>query len=126
MVPAIRAQIRGMPSRGENRRRGKPSTRTQLARAVTLQVRPSSRTASVTVFMNPRKMPDGKRSLPSYFEVRPGYTRLRHPVFGRDPWITQQVPPAGYFTRTIGPIEERTLRAVREVVDRMARQIEDQ
>lgn len=125
LVPAIRANIRALPSRGESRRRGRKSLRRELARAVTLQVRTSGRKAGVSVFMNPRKMPDGKKSLPAYFEHKPGYTVLRHPIFGDKATWVQQVPPIpGYFTRTIGPVEREATQACQEVVEQMAAEIE--
>jgi hypothetical protein len=126
LVPAIRSRIRAMPSRGESRRRGRKSLRAEMARSVTLQVRTSGTRAGVSVFMSPKKMPDGKRALPGYFEQVPGKTRLRHPVFGdRETWVTQSVPAAGYFTHTIRPAEEQAVQAARKVVDRTARRIED-
>lgn len=126
VVPAIRANIRALPSRGESRRRGRKSLRAELARSVTLQVRTSGRKAGVSVFMNPRKMPDKKKGLPAYFEQTPGHTALRHPVFGRrdDPWVQQGVPVPGYFTRTIGPVEREATQACQEVVEQMAAEIE--
>jgi hypothetical protein len=125
MVPAIRAKIRGLPSKGESRRRGRKSLRAEMARSVTLQVRTSGRSAGVSVFMSPKKMSDGRKALPAYFEQTPGHTRLRHPVFGTDTWVTQGVPAAGYFTYTIRPAEQQAVRAARAVIDRTARQIED-
>lgn len=125
LVPAIKSNLRSLPSKRQSRARGRPSLRGQLARSVTLQVRTSGRGAGVSVFMNPRKMPEGKKGLPGYFENLPGKAMLRHPVFGsRDVWVRQYMPPAGYFTRAIGPLEERTVKGIRRVVDDMARKIE--
>lgn len=127
LVPAVRSAIRSMPSKDESRRRGRPSLRRQMARSVTVQVKTGGRNAGVSVFMSPKKMPDGKKSLPSYFELRPGYLRLRHPVFGNaEVWVTQRVPVQGYFTRSVHPEgERRAVRAVNAVMERMALQIED-
>lgn len=126
LVPAIRQNIRSLPSQNQNRRRGRPSTRAQLARAVTLQVRTSGDRAGVSVFMSPRKMPDGKKGLPGYFERVPGKTRLRHPTFGnREAWVTQLVPIQGYFSRTTRDVEDDARRRAGQVVDDLAREIED-
>jgi len=126
IAKAVRGNIRTLPSKGESRRRGRKSLRAEMARSVTLQVRTSGRQAGVNVFMSPKKMPTGKKALPSYFERRPGYERLRHPVFGdRETWVqNQNVPPQGYFTRTIRPVERRAVEAVQRVIDETARRVE--
>jgi hypothetical protein len=127
MVPAVRSSIRGLPSRGESRRRGRKSLRAEMARAVTLQVKTSGRGAGISVFMSPKKMPDGKKGLPGYFERIPGKERLRHPVFGnREVWVqAQNVPPGGYFTRTVRPAEARVRAAIETTVNDLVRRIED-
>lgn len=125
LVPAIRGNIRSMPSHGENRRRGKKTLRSRLSRAVTLQVKFRGERAGVFVFMNPRKMPDHQKSLPGYFEVLPGKSRFRHPVFGnQDKWVQQFPPMRGYFTRSLDGVEARVQRNVEAVIERMAREIE--
>jgi hypothetical protein len=127
LVPAIRGAINRLPSKGESRRRGRRPLRKEMARAVTLQVRTSGRQAGGAVFMNPKRMPDGKKSLPGYFERIPGKTRLRHPVFGdRENWVqNQNVPAGGYFTRTVRPVERQAVERAQEVIERMAGEIED-
>lgn len=128
LVPIIRTNIKSLPSRGESKRRGRKSLRTEMAGTVTLEVRTSGRSAGVSVFINPRKMPDGKKSLPGYFEGVPGKLLLRHPVFKRPdrpaPWVLQSTPSAGFFTRSIGPAAERAVREAQAVIERMAREIE--
>ena len=126
MVPAVKSAIRRIPSQRESRRRGRKSLRAQMARSVTLQVRTSGRSAGVAVFMNPKKMPDGMKALSGYFERIPGKERLRHPVFGdRDTWVQQRVPYAGYFTYTTRPAAQQAQERLRQVVDDIAREIED-
>lgn len=129
LVPAIKAAARSLPSQGQNRARGRRSTRAQLASSVTLQVRTSGRLAGVSVFMNPRKMPDGKKSLPMYFERTPGYLVLRHPTFGRRDgprdWQNQIPATQGYFSRAITGVDERAERACRAVMEQTARELED-
>jgi hypothetical protein len=76
--------------------------------------------------MSPKKMPDGTKGLPGYFERIPGKERLRPPVFGnRDVWVQQRTPPGGYFTRGLRGLEDDARDAVQEVIERMAREIED-
>lgn len=125
LVPKLRSAIRALPSKDQNRRRGKPALRPLLARSVTLSVRRSGRSAGVAVFMNPRKMPDGRKSLPQYFEQVPRFERLSHPVFGRQPAVSQHVPAAGYFTRTLGPEQALARLAVTRVIQQTVREIEE-
>ena len=126
LVPAVRGKIRGLPSQGENARRGHPWLRREMARSVTLQVRTRGRRAGVSVFMNPRRMPTGKKGLPAYFEGIGKRRQLRHPVFGdTDTWVAQPVPPAGYFTTAARPVERRAFNAVERVLAFTAREIED-
>lgn len=127
LVPAIRANIRSMPSQGESRRRGRPTLRSRLNRSVTTQVKFRGQGAGVFVFMNPRKMPDKQKGLPGYFEMLPGKSRLRHPVFGNpDVWVTQYVPPQGYFTRALEDVEGRVARNVERVIENTRRAIEEE
>lgn len=127
LVPRVKAAAAGLPSQGQNARRGKPSTRKQLARSVAMSVRTSGRKAGVSVFMNPRRMPDKKKALPQYFERTPGKTVLKHPVFaarGTPPIVIQRTPPAGYFTRSIAGADRAAVREAQQVIDRIAREIE--
>lgn len=126
LVPAIRSNIRSMPSQGESRRRGRKTLRSRLSRSVTTQVKFRGRGAGVFVYMNPRKMPDRQKGLPGYFEMLPGKSRLRHPVFGNtDVWVTQYVPPEGYFTRALDGTERRVARNVERVIEETKRDVEE-
>lgn len=134
VVPEVRRAIKALPSKGESRRRGRygkasrrKGLRQELSRSVTLQVRTSGSRAGVSVFMNPRKMPDRAKGLPGYFERIPGKERLRHPVFGdRETWVqNQNVPPQGYFTRAVAPVERRAVERCQQIVEQAAREIED-
>ncbi|MFI0481743.1 hypothetical protein [Actinomadura sp. 9N215] len=126
MVPAVRGAIRAIPNSSNAQRsragRRRPGMRTALARAVTVQVRTGGRRAGVSLFMNPRRMADGTKALPAYFEATPGYTRFRHPVFGTDTWVTQRPHP--YFTRTVNAADKRLLRATDEIIARIKREVE--
>lgn len=125
LAPLARSAILSMPSKGQNARRGKPSTRAQMARAVTTSVRLTGKSPRVGVYVAPRKMPSGKWSLPGYFERVPGKERLRHPVFGNpNVWVAQQVPPDGFFTKSVRSTERDVQRAANRVIDQIAREIE--
>lgn len=127
IVPIVKANIRTMPSQGESARRGRAPLRRRMAKSVTLQVKFTGRDqAGVYVFMNPRKMPDQQKALPGYFELLPGKTRFRHPVFGNtDKWVQQIVPQQGYFTRSLGDVEDRAATMVAQIIEETARDIED-
>lgn len=126
LIPAIRANIKSIPSRGQSRRRGRKPLRTRLSQSLTTQIRFRGPRAGIYVFMNPRKMPDGQKALPGYFETVPGKTRFRHPVFGnREVWVQQNPPQPGYFTRAIEGTERQVARNIERVLDETARSIED-
>ncbi|MBT2213458.1 hypothetical protein [Actinomadura sp. NEAU-AAG7] len=126
MVPAVRSAIRAIPNSSTTQRsragRRRPTMRASLARAVTLQVRTGGKRAGVALFMNPRKMPDGLKAMPAYFEGTPGYQRFRHPVFGADVWVTQRPHP--YFTRTVRSADRQLTRVVDEIIERIRREVE--
>jgi len=124
IVPLVRANIMALPSKNQSRILGHKPLRKRLSRAVTVQVRYGSR-AGVFVFMNPRKMPDGEKALPAYFERKTGQPLLRHPVFGnRQAWVTQLTPQEGYFTRSLGGIEQRVTRKIEQIIDDTKRRVE--
>lgn len=128
LVPAIRANIRSMPSQGESRKRGRKPLRSRLSRSVTTQVKFRGQGAGVFVFMNPRKMPDKQKGLPGYFEVTRGKSVFRHPVFrtasNPDTWVRQYPPPQGYFTRATENVERRVTEDIQRVIDEAIRDIE--
>lgn len=126
VVPQLKAAIQRIPSKGHRARKGRKGTlRSEMSRAATAQVRTTAKGAGVFIFMNPRKMPDGTKSLPAYFEQKPGYTRLRHPLFGNpEKWVQQDVPQRGYFTKTVEPLGDNAERALKKMMDKTARDLE--
>lgn len=131
-VPKIKTAINKIPSKGLqpsqaalNNRKGK-TLRRLFQDSVTIQVRSSSgKFAGVTIFMNPKKMPTGMKSLPAYFEQAPGYAHLRHPRFGnRELWHQQDVYQPGYFTREIEGLEDDAVEAIMKIVDNVRRELE--
>ena len=124
LVPAIRTAIKSLPSQGESKRRGRRPLKRSLSSSVTISVRLTGRSAGVSVFMNPRKLPDGQKSLAMYMEGVPGYLLLRHPLFGdREHWFAQG-SHAGYFTRSIAGAEQAAAHRVAGVIETTAREIE--
>lgn len=131
MIPLVRASIMSMSSKNENAARGRKPLRVTMARAVTIQTRFTGQRAGVYVFMNPRKMPDGFKSIPAYFEqadLRGGkYKKLRHRVYpthkNPDTWVEQDVPSRGYFTWAVRNGDKEAERAVKQVLDQTARRL---
>lgn len=121
LVPVVKASIMSIPSKGQSARAGRTPLRRMLARSVTVQVK-TGKTPIVSVFMNPRKMPDGMKSLPMYMEGSDGYTRWRKPTFGHDPWKTQRPNP--YFTRAVRPAEAGARQAATRVLEKTAARLE--
>jgi hypothetical protein len=119
-VPRLRAAYRAGPSRGGRRFRGVP-LRTLLARSVRVEVRLTGRQAGARIRADGRRMPNGMRALPAYWEgERP---RWRHPVFGnRDVWVIQQPHPA--FYRTLRPSERAARREIDQALARITRRLE--
>lgn len=125
LVADVRGAIMRIPSRGESARRGRRPLRAELSRSVSKQVRLSGRKAGVSVFMNPRKMPHGKKAIPQYMEAVPGYTRWRHPVYGprgSEPYVSQSAHP--YFSHILPAAQARGRAAVARIVERTARDLE--
>src|SRR5947209_4575786 len=88
-VDAAKASIRSMPTSG--RRHAGPGLRAGVARAVTVQVRTSGRSAGVRV--RARKTPGlrGFANAPKRLNRQAGW---RHPVMGdREAWVSQRGKP---------------------------------
>jgi hypothetical protein len=125
LVPAVRSSALSIPSaQGRARRRGAShdgrSLRAAIARAVTLKVRTSYKTAMVRLLVDGRKMPGREGKLPQYMEgtARP----WRHPVFGNtNVWVTQ--PPHPYFYRVVNRLGPASRIAVNRAIDHITRRI---
>lgn len=122
MAKAAKTGALELPSKGENARRGRPSLRLELSKAVSTQIKLSGRSAGVRVFVNPKRMPEGKKSLAKHVEGTPGWQIWRHPVFGHDVWVTQEPHP--FFTTATRPAEPAAQRAIKNVVDQIQRDLE--
>lgn len=122
LVPALRSSIAAIPSKNRPAHKGRPGLRRLLSSSVSTQVK-TGKWATVRVFMNPKKMPDGMKSLPGYFEGITGKGVLRHPVWGnRDAWASQL--PRPYFARGITGAEQDARAAVERVMEDIAKEIE--
>ena len=122
MVPAVRAKVKALPSKGESARRGRPGLRASTARATRLQAQMSGRFAGITVRVDPKKMPPGVHNLPGYLEGAAPFQRWRSPIFGRDDYKTQPAHP--YFYAIARRYEPAAKRAVETAIESIRRQIE--
>lgn len=121
-VRAVRASIRAIPSKGQSARMGRRSLRAEMARAVEGKVR-TTRRPGLIVWVNPARMPPGKKNLPAYMEGAPPFQRWRKPTFGHSPWRTQA--PRPYFDRAVRPIADDAQRAGEAALDYIANKIGD-
>ncbi|MEV0151533.1 MULTISPECIES: hypothetical protein [unclassified Nonomuraea] len=119
MRKSVQRAALGLPSDGENARRGRPSLRRTLSRASRVKVSFSRRTAGVMVVTGPGGMPEGTKGLPPYIE---GEGPWRHPVWGRDQWVRQQAMP--FFYPAIRPHEASAPAAGERVLDQLIKEIE--
>lgn len=118
---SVRAEIRRIPSKGQNARRGRRSTRSEMAAAVESKVR-TTRRPGVIVRVNPGRMPPGKQNLPGYMDGKRPFHRWRKPTFGRSPWMTQRPHP--YFDRATAGAADQAERAGLAAIRKTANQIE--
>lgn len=115
LVPAVRASIRGIPSK---RAYSADGLRGQMSRATTLQVKTVGRQASVILRVDGRKMPPNK-AIQSYVEGKK--SPWRHPVFGHDVWVKQDPNP--YFYKVMAAAGPRARLAVNRVLDQVSKDI---
>lgn len=120
VVPAIRAAVSRIPSKGENARKGRPSLRSKLSRAAQTRIRTSKASVAITAVMSPAKMPPGEGSLPAYMEgTQP---RWRHPLFGNEDFFFNQSPHP-YFFGAVAPFGPRIEDAVIDVADEIQKDL---
>lgn len=95
-----------------------------VARTISARFSYSPRSAGATIRSDGRKMPAGKENLPRLLEFGSkgsGGRFIRHPVFGRDTWVTQPIRP--YFHPTIQRHRAELDRAMQTVLEDVERQI---
>lgn len=120
VVPAVRAAVKRIPSKGENARRGRPSLRSRLSAAAQMRIRISKASVAITALMNPAKMPDGQGGLPAYMEgTQP---RWRHPLFGNTDYHYDQSPHP-YFFPAVAPFGSQVEEAVINVADEIRKDL---
>ena len=114
MAPRVRQAIDQIPSQHDGTLRG------EMKAATTVQFRAAGPRAGITIRVDGRKMPSGKRSLPAYMEGRK--RGWRHPVYGnRNVWVVQ--PAHGYFYKTVEPFGVDVKHEMDAVAQRIARKL---
>lgn len=116
VVPMVRASIRAIPS---SRPYTAAGLRGRMAASTALEIKTSGRQAAAIVRVDGRKMPAKAKALAAYMEG--SKPRWRHPVYGRDVWVTQ--PPHPYFYRLMRTAGRGTRAAVNRVMDQISRDI---
>jgi hypothetical protein len=123
LVPVVRAAYLAGPSGRGNATRQGGGLRRQLARSVRVEVRTGGKFAGARIRADGRRMPDGMKALPAYWEGERG--RWRHPVFGnRDNWVAQAPHPT--FYRTLEPHTDSAGHAIDRVLYDVKQKIEAQ
>ncbi len=124
-VPAVRTAIGALPSKGYNAAHGRTTLRRRMQKATKLQAKTGGKDAGVVLRVEHTAMPAGMRNLPAYVEGEPGYTDWRHPSWGRTgpgDWKSQSAHP--FFYKAVRPAQEQAVRAMQDVVERIAREVE--
>ena len=122
----VRASALAIPVKEDGKHTG---LRARIAQCATQTSWTTGREAGVSVWMDTRRMEPDYRTLPLYMDgvaagpSRRGYTRWRHPVFGRreDLWVQQEAHP--YFSRAVEPLGPAAGIALRGALEDVTRQL---
>jgi hypothetical protein len=95
MKAQVQANARDIPVHGDK----STGLRQQIAKATRVTISAGTRVVRVRLWVNPKKMPEGKGKLPALMEG--DGTKWRHPVYGHDVWVAQ--PSESYFRPAIPP-----------------------
>jgi hypothetical protein len=126
IVPEVRAAYKAASSMGHGSMargaRDRADLRGLLAKATHVEVKLTGKQAGARIRVDGRKMPDRMKGLPKAWEGEGG-ARWRHPVYGRrDTWVQQRPRPT--FDRVVAPHQDRAIREVEEIANRIVRKLE--
>lgn len=117
MRSAVQRAALGLPSHGPQH----TGLRKALARATRNAINLTARSAKARLEVDPRRMPDGQKSLPAY--VDGGKKPWRHPVYGnKNRWVKQDAHP--FFWGAARPHIKDVRAAINAAVDKVARDLE--
>lgn len=117
---AVRASAYAIPVKGPKH----TGLRARIALCATLSSGTDSRSAWVSLWIDPKKMVPDYKTLPLYMEgVTPKYARWRHPVYGR--WLAGQrdQPSHPYFRQAAEPLGEAARAALEAALNDITRRI---
>jgi hypothetical protein len=130
LVPQVRAAYRANPRHRGGRSRDRAQhgdLRDLLAKATRIEVALATRSrakgqeAGARIRVDGRRMPDGMKALPAYYEGEK--PRWRAPLFGdRDRWFQYQSRPT--FYRVVTPHTDEAGRAIDKVLDDVRKKLE--
>jgi hypothetical protein len=114
MVPKVRQAIDRIPSNHDGQ------LRAEMKSATTVTFRSAGTQAGITLRVDGRKMPSGKRSLPAYMEgTKPSW---RHPVYGNtDVWAQQ--PSHSFFRPVVAELGGDIHRDMNAVAQAIAKRL---
>lgn len=120
LAGAVRANVRGLPSRTPGRRRG-GSLRAKIAQRVKVKATAGGKWAGVVVFVAQRiGLPRGFYNAPRVLNRG----QWRHPAWGRsNSWVDQQISPAGWFDTPAKAHYKDGREAAKRALDDMARRL---
>ncbi len=122
---AVRASVLAIPTTGKKH----TGLRARIAACAQTASWESAvtRSASVAVEMNPKRMPPGELGLPLYMEGVAGgrinHARWRHPVYGK--WLAGQPnqPSHPYFDKPVQPFGRAAGEALKAALEDITKQI---
>lgn len=98
------------------------SLRAAIAASVSVRAGASRSGFGAEIRSDGRRMPPGEQNLAAYANSRGRYRRWRHPVFGRDRWVSQEWPSAaGWFDDTLDEGVAEYQAAARRAMDDVRR-----
>lgn len=110
----VKARILSIPTHGTKH----TGLRGRIANTVRYSSRTTGRAATVAIWVDVHKMPDGQYSLPIGME---GLKVWRHPTFGGDPWVTQE--PHAYFYPVVAVREHDARTAVERAMEEIKQRV---
>jgi hypothetical protein len=123
----VRASVLAIPVKPEGEHTG---LRARIAQCVELSTGTDTKSAYVSVWMNPFKMLPDYVTLPLYMQGETGartryrhdYSRWRHPVYGnREVWVSQSSRP--YFYQAVEPLGRAAGEALKGALEDITRQL---
>lgn len=112
---AAKASILSMESHHDSQ----PGLRAAIARATKVSIRTTGKRAGVAIRASKLGMPRGFRNAPKRLNAKGGW---RHPVYGRDVWVSQLGKP-GWFDDTIATFKPEAVVAAKRAMVEIAKRI---